>query len=1434
MSSPAIELTQNDYTVGWVCALPKEQTAATAMLDQIHADLPKPPNDDNTYTLGSIGKHNIVIACLPKGQYGTNSAATVATRMVNTFPSIKFGLMVGIGGGIPPNVRLGDVVVSTPVDQYPGVVQWDLGKAESDGNFKRTGALSNPPSALLTALTKLETQHEMMGSRIPEYLDNLKEKWPRLAAKYIKSDFLLDTLAAEANGGQSESREMQVHYGLIASGNQVIKDAKFRDNLNKSLGGNILCVEMEAAGLMNDFPCLVIRGICDYADSQKNKAWQEHAAAVAAAFAKELLSVVPAQEVEQMPTIKRIDAQLKEVSKAVDKISVYQRSKEDLAVLDWLTPIDYTLQQHDYFKLRQPGTGQWLLDSAEYRNWLNNDKQTLFCPGIPGAGKTILSSIMIDDLCCQFSQDDTVGVAYIYCNFRRNNEQDIDQLLLNLLKQLSYSRSCMPDIVKDLHKKSTERKARPSFTEISATLSLLVATYSRVYLVIDALDECQARNRGWASLLKEVFSLQSNHSVNFVATSRLITEILNEFEGYPSLEIRANDMDLRSYLDGYIPKLPSCVRKSPALQQEVKESITAAVDGMFLLAQLYVGFLEDKTTPKALRTALERFQEHGSGTSEDQRLKVLEEAYDQTMQRVKSQKDGFCQLAEKVLVWITCAQRPLTVSELQHALAVEVGGRKLDEDNLQQIEEMISVCAGLVIADEESDIIRLVHYTTQEYFEQTKNHWFPTGESDITNICVSYLSFDDFASGPCQTDYEFDRRIYMNCLYDYAARNWGHHARKGSDLNPKIVDFLESKDKLESSIQALRADEPDLTKSMYLYTRGHDDVTGLHLAAHFGLAFAVDALISRGRDKESKDSHHRTPLSWAAGSGHEAAVRLLIKHGARIDSEDGRGLIPLEWAIKGGYEETVKLLIAQHRADTSPEAKAKRSWEDLLTSAADYGHDKVVKLLLTEMGHGPQADDAFTSAPRRSAWSTLSVAAMGGHETWVKQLLARETNTDAINGSHVSRTPLSLASEYGHETVVKLLLDTGEVDPDSRGQGREQWIVYSLVTDLKGGRTPLSYAAAGGHVGIVKLLLETGKVDVSSKDERGQTPLSYAIAGGHQAVVKYLLENGAGAESMDKNIFPRLRQITKQLDEAPIKHSLRNSFSAKSNNGKGRHSESKIFYVGPNESTLLQQASQHKDEAVIKHLLEKGAYTKSGIKDKSKLLLYAAKHRHEAIVKHLLERGVEADSKETSKRTPLSYAAENGHEAVIQLLLEKGVNPNPISLSSEESGMVPEDSMKRMTPLAYAAENGHTGAVKLLLEDARIDPDTATGLRHEKRTPLSYAAENGHVAVVKLLLTKDEVNLESRGSKGWTPLLFAAANGHEAVVKLLLEKGASLNPKSTGWTKPGSTYQALRQARKHKAIAMLLQNAQPQQASRLDKRTHQFRTHIASDICRER
>jgi nucleoside phosphorylase len=314
-------LSHGNYTVGWICALALEMAAAKLMLDSIHPSLPRPPTDQNTYILGNIGDHNIVIACLPSGAYGNVSAATVAMQLLSTFHSIRFGLMVGIGGGVPSSnadIRLGDIVVSQPADTSGGVIQYDLGKALSGGQFQRTGMLNRPPKVLLTALATLQAHHFTEDSRVFEFISDVQAKIKsRTAANFArptKSDFLYQTEYDHRASAtcidcdkskltlrpSRDHEEPVIHYGLIASGNQVVKDGKQRDQLAQELG--VLCVEMEAAGLMNDFPCLVIRGICDYADSHKNKEWQGYAAAVAAAYAKELVLIVPIDQIETTPT----------------------------------------------------------------------------------------------------------------------------------------------------------------------------------------------------------------------------------------------------------------------------------------------------------------------------------------------------------------------------------------------------------------------------------------------------------------------------------------------------------------------------------------------------------------------------------------------------------------------------------------------------------------------------------------------------------------------------------------------------------------------------------------------------------------------------------------------------------------------------------------------------------------------------------------------------------------------------------------------------------------------------------------------------------------------------------------------------------------------------------------------------------------------------
>jgi nucleoside phosphorylase len=323
----------DNYTVGWICAVSTEYVAAQAFLDEKHGR-PKyvSVSDNNDYTLGKIGDHNVVIAVLPDGEYGTASAAMVARDMLHSFPNIRIGLMVGIGGGAPSpkhDIRLADIVVSASRDGNGGVFQYDFGKTIQGQSFRTTGFLNQPQMILRTAMNGLKAQYEIEGNQLKAAIDNILEKKPRLRRKYKRPDpssdklYLseithpvndetscaivcgndLSKLILRPKRGENEDN-LEIHYGLIASANQLMKDALVRDRLGAEK--DVLCFDMEAAGLINHFPCLVIRGICDYSDSHKNKDWQGYAAMAAAAYAKDLLCRIPPNNVEAENKIREI------------------------------------------------------------------------------------------------------------------------------------------------------------------------------------------------------------------------------------------------------------------------------------------------------------------------------------------------------------------------------------------------------------------------------------------------------------------------------------------------------------------------------------------------------------------------------------------------------------------------------------------------------------------------------------------------------------------------------------------------------------------------------------------------------------------------------------------------------------------------------------------------------------------------------------------------------------------------------------------------------------------------------------------------------------------------------------------------------------------------------------------------------------------------
>lgn len=262
--------------------------------------------------------------------------------------------------------------------------------------------------------------------------------------------------------------------------------------------------------------------------------------------------------------------------------------REKKAILDWLSTVHYTSLQSEYIRIPQARNGLRLLNLPEYHKWLQNDKRTLFYLGGPGAGKTVLTSVVVENLTTRFRNEKSIGVAYLYCDFQRRNEQQADHLLASLLQQLVQGLPSLPDCLKSLYGYHKDKGTYPSLDEISRTLQFVAAKYLRVFIVVDALDECQESNECRSIFLSQLLNLQANTRSNIFATSRPIPDNIKILEGVAMMKTSGRDEDVKSYIDAYLPELQLLEEMNQGLSKETKENykyeirttITSVADGV--------------------------------------------------------------------------------------------------------------------------------------------------------------------------------------------------------------------------------------------------------------------------------------------------------------------------------------------------------------------------------------------------------------------------------------------------------------------------------------------------------------------------------------------------------------------------------------------------------------------------------------------------------------------------------------------------------------------------------------------------------------------------------------------------------------------------------------------------------------------------------------
>lgn len=461
----------------------------------------------------------------------------------------------------------------------------------------------------------------------------------------------------------------------------------------------------------------------------------------------------------------------------------------------------------------------------------------------------------------------------------------------------------------------------------------------------------------------------------------------------------------------------------------------------------------------------------------------LGDMYGTTLERIRAQDGERSRLGMTTLMWICHAERPLQVDELCHALAVEIGSTNLNAENVPSVGTLLGCCQGLFTVDQEASIVRLVHFTLQEYLCNHHDDLFNRAHSNIAEICLTYLNSQqvkNLSTNPSVSpqDIPFIR---------YSSRYWGTHAK--IELSTRAQSLaLELFSQCDGHIPAKLLLRQVWSWGPVKYDSGFM-FTGLHYVSFFGISELAAALLElKGYDINQRDCVGFTPLVWAAMYGHLHVAKLLLgQEDIHPDNPDNKSRTPLLWAARNGHDGVVKLLLGQEGVNPNnpdSDGRAPLSW------AASNGHDRAVKLLL-------ERGDVDPDKPGNNSQTPLLWASRNGHEGVVK-LLVERGDVDPDKPDEYNQTPLSWAAENGHEGMVKLLLGWEGVNPnkpDSNGQ------------------TPLSWAARNGHEGVAELLLERGDVDPDEPDDNNQSPLLGAARYGHEEVVRLLL----GRRDVDPN-----------------------------------------------------------------------------------------------------------------------------------------------------------------------------------------------------------------------------------------------------------------------------------------------------------------------------
>ncbi|KAL6717826.1 hypothetical protein ACLMJK_003911 [Lecanora helva] len=1164
-SLPRLEA--EDYTVAWLCALPKsELVAATGMLDTWHEALRlSNRHDRNTYTYGSINDHNVVIACLPPGQPGNLSALNLVQPLHQSFPNLCIHLFVGIGGGVPrspppddpeEDIHLGDVVLGwAERTGDPGVVQWDYVRYHDAERVELLGSLDKPDRRLIGALGPILRDQISGRNLFHEHLSRLSSM-SKFAHPGLEQDKLFESDyrhtanrfdCTECDEGSLLKRPSRLspapvlHQGTIASGNTVMQDAKQRDRISKRFY-NAICFEMEAAGTMDETHCLVIRGISDYADTHKNSRWQHYAAATAAAFARQLLFTIQPFHVAEIASRDRTKRQ----------------QRADL--LRWMSTIDYRNHHREKLKDLLSGSGQWLLKDQIFLDWQQSTKSAwLWLHGIPGCGKSSLMlpdrATVVNTLLSTNDASRLFRVAYFYCE-RSTAEPERAQpveILRTLLKQLSisYSGQSIKAIVNeafekqkkeaDLHGSSILKLTEEECTKLMIQLS----TEESMIIIIDALDECEEDTRHeLLEALDDVVN-SSVKPVKVLVSSRDDVDLKLRLECQNNISIsdESNSGDIERFVKSEVRRMINKGRLldgkiSKSIRKKVVSTLIRGAQGMFRWVTMSLAMLEGiKFQPTFLEVL-------------GQLPPKLSLLYDEIMKQINALSTDEHEIATKTLKWLLCAQRLLSVQELVAAVSLvypdsnesysssdeseksysssdeseksysssdesEKSYSSSDENEIDFQDQrpspendIIRLCRNLVVLDSEQGIFRFAHQSVREFLLKRPEFQEVEQHTLAAERCLDvYLTSEESASSSISETMEQN-----GLLRSYARVFWPVHYA--------FVDHLESGE-LRSKISQFLKDNEE-TSAIYVQWASEINCKGkLKFDFELNRKLGLDNSSRLGRKLLFAASRPVTHLAAVCAFGLISIMKTcrLSRRFVNQPRDDGYEKDSfLHIAASEGHEEILRILI-ENGVDVNARC---RNCRTALQVAVKLGHYQIAKTLL-DLGADMNAKD--------EDGDTALCLAIRHDETESLRLLL-DLRADINTKDKYGDTPLMLAANCNKVECMRLLLDFG-ADMNAKNKHGHTALISAIRRDMtecvrllldfgadvnaknKRGLTALKMAMWLNTMECVQLLLKFG-ADVNVKGGNGDTALKSAIQQEKVELVQLLLDSGADVNAKDR------------------------------------------------------------------------------------------------------------------------------------------------------------------------------------------------------------------------------------------------------------------------------------------------------------------------------